>query len=180
MGVIEEIRVIAIDPGVDGAIAVMDGLHRDSVTILDLPTRIRHTGRTRVDGAALLGMLLELSRHKQMTYVGTEAIHAMPVTGSIGVFSQGNITGAIEAVIDILQIDRPWVQTRHINPYEWKKHYGLIKTKKEDSRQKALALFNNPIALRRKADHNRAEAALMALYLAHQVQQSLDAEVASD
>ena len=73
--------------GATGALAVIDGISRNNVLILDLPTKSRHTGRQRIDGAALYGMLLGLTRDNQLTYIGTEAIHAMPVTGSIGVFN---------------------------------------------------------------------------------------------
>lgn len=166
--------IIGIDPGVTGAIAKLR--HGEPLAIVDLPTRSRHNGRTRIDGQKLLDELRRLTARNEITFVGTEAVHAMPANGSIGVFSQGSVTGSLEAVLDILQAERPYVQTRHLNPYEWKKHFGLIHKDKEDARQKANAIFNAPTSLRRKKDHNRAEAALMALYLRDQVAASLDQE----
>lgn len=169
------VTIIGIDPGVTGAIA---RLHAEGPpTIVDLPTRQRHNGRTRIDGQKLLDELRRLTEEDHITFIGTEAVHAMPVNGSIGVFSQGSVTGSIEAVLDILQTERPYVQTRHLNPYEWKRHFALIHKDKEEARQKANAIFNSPTSLRRKKDHNRAEAALMALYLRDQVALSLDQEV---
>lgn len=168
-GSMGSIRIIGIDPGVNGAIAVLDSENPRHVRITDLPTTKRHNGRTRLDGAGMLDILRQMTG-RRLTFIGCEAVHAMPVSGSIGVFSQGSVTGSLEAIFDILQTEKPSAQVIYVTPAKWKRHFGLLKKKKEDSRQKAIALFGNIDQLLRKRDHDRAEAALIALYTYHDVQ----------
>jgi crossover junction endodeoxyribonuclease RuvC len=137
--------------------------------IIDLPTTTRENGRTRIDGAALLDALTIRIDAGERTIIAVEHIHAMPVSGSIGIFSQGSVTGTIEGILDVLQQGRPYIETRTINPGTWKKHFGLIKKSKEDARQKAIAMFGSPAFLQRKKDHNRAEAALIATFVRDQI-----------
>lgn len=172
-------NVLAIDPGVTGAIAQLRPGWAEP-NIIDLPTAKRETGRTRIHGANLLRELEALLTPGEQTIIGVEYIHAMPISGSVGVFSQGNVTGTIEGILDVLQDGRPYIETRSVQPSAWKKHFGLIKKSKEDARQKASVIFGQPEFLQRKKDHNRAEAALIALFLRDQLaytrNESLDQE----
>jgi len=83
----------------------------------------------------------------------------MPKQAVASTFKFGRATVAIEAVIALCNIPCSLVE-----PSIWKRHHGLYGGDKETSRQRALQLF--PTAhtlLARKRDHNRAEAALIAL-----------------
>src|SRR5262249_60843507 len=94
-----------------------------------------------------------------------ERAQAMPKQGASSGFKYGRATGAIEAVLVCCEIPMTIVE-----PTAWKKHHGLRGGDKEGGRQRALQLF--PAAhgwLARKMDHGRAEAALLALYGAHQL-----------
>jgi hypothetical protein len=169
-------HIVAIDPGVTGAIAVLAAT--GILSVVDLPTTMRFTGRPRIAGDQLLRLLAGATKGDIPTVIVTEKIHAMPVSGSVGIFSQGSVTGSIEAVLDILCEQRPWITTTYVSPYEWKNHFGLLKRDKEAARQKAIAIFGKSDLLARKKDHNRAEAGLIALYLAHQSAATLDGDAA--
>lgn len=56
-------------------------------------------------------------------------------------------------------------------PNEWKQAMGLAGKDKEAARQKALKLFPSCEGIKRKKDHNRAEALLLALYVRNQREQ---------
>jgi len=56
-------------------------------------------------------------------------------------------------------------------PNEWKQKMGLAGKDKEVARQKALKLFPRCGDIKRKKDHNRAEAILLALYVRNQREQ---------
>ena len=84
----------------------------------------------------------------------------MPRQGSSSGFKYGRSVGAIEATIITSGIPMTIVE-----PTMWKKAYRLHGGDKEGARQRALQLF--PAAhtlLARKKDHQRAEAALVALF----------------
>jgi crossover junction endodeoxyribonuclease RuvC len=159
------VQYVGIDPGVTGAVCFIDsGEVEESVAIYDLPTTERRNGRARIHGYELLEMLAHELPMEGKAVIVVEAIHAMPVTGSIGVFSQGNVIGSIEAVLDIIQATKPDLTVKYVTPVVWKRYFELLKTTKEDSRALANRFFGYPDCLKRKKDHNRAEAALLALY----------------
>lgn len=161
-------NILGIDPGVTGAIAQLRP-GWPVPEIVDLPTKTRDNGRSRLDGAALLNLITARVQPGERTIIAVEHIHAMPISGSIGVFSQGSVTGTIEGILDILEEGRPYIETRTIQPGTWKLHFGLIKKTKEDARQKAIAMFGAPKFLDRKKDHNRAEACLIAAFIRDQI-----------
>jgi crossover junction endodeoxyribonuclease RuvC len=165
---------------VQGAIAMINSRLLLSPTLVDLPTKKRYNGRTALHGYATLDLLQSMIEESGRVFIGCEAIHAMPVNGAIGVFSQGSVTGALEAIFDILEHQHPNLQVRFIHPSLWKQHFGLIKASKQAARHKALELFAP--AYKRLAlakHHNRAEAALIARYLWDDILQALhtDGEV---
>lgn len=168
-------RFIAIDPGVSGAIAILED--DAPPRFYDLPIIRRNLTKrthTRLDGAALLEILrkeTEVLYQYRLCAIGVEVLHAFPVNGKLSIFSMGHSMGVIESVLDIMRRSHPKLIIMDLFPTEWKKFHGLKKATKEDSRQLALKLLRHdvhPDRLRRKCDHNRAEAALMALYMRSQ------------
>jgi crossover junction endodeoxyribonuclease RuvC len=66
--------------------------------------------------------------------------------------------GVVETVLELARLD-----VRAVQPATWKRWYGLIGSEKADGIEKARALY--PLAeshLKRKKDHNRADALLLA------------------
>jgi len=86
-----------------------------------------------------------------------EEAQAMPGQGTRSMFQTGLGMGIWLGVLAALQL--PY---RRVRPQIWKKAFGLGKDK-EASRLKAMQLYPGA-DLRRKKDHGRAEALLLAFY----------------
>lgn len=153
---------IGIDIGLTGALAAVDS--HGSCQVADIKTCA--DGKTnRIDGRAMILLLRQFVPAGLACIVVFEDVRPRP-SGNGGrhgnsMHSQGSLMrsrGVVEAVLDIARVDRKVVQ-----PQAWKKHFGLIKAKKDASREKALELY--PLQaheLRLKKHHNRAEAILIA------------------
>lgn len=149
--------ILGIDPGLSGALAVIEG---DEVILLeDLPTvqfsnaRIKH----RIDGAGLAQLLNPFAGAIGMAIV--EKVAARPGEAPSGAFSFGYSSGVIAGVLGALQIPVTTVQ-----PAVWKKAMGLG-ADKDLSRSRAIEMFPKVAGmLARKRDHDRAEALLLAAW----------------
>lgn len=163
-------RIIGIDIGMEGAIAMLDQNRRAAVA--DLPIVEDDTGERSISGRGLLDIIHEYADVKEPTLIVAEALRPRP--GGNGnrhgntMASQGSIMqskGIVRAAASIAGIRVHWVE-----PQAWKRHYGLINREssspnevKERSRLMAIKLLPNMApALARKKDHNRAEALLLA------------------
>lgn len=149
---------IGVDPGLSGAVAILDqagGL----VLLEDLPTVANGSGRAkvtrRVDPAGLARLLLPYGDRAALGVL--ESVSARPGQGVSSVFSLGDTFGAVRAVLACTG-----VSVALVSPAEWKRHYRLDGDK-ERSRARAVELFPGA-DLHRKADHNRAEALLLARF----------------
>ena len=150
--------VLGVDPGLSGGLALVAGPLGSPLRLLeagDVPTTGEKAKR-RVDVAAVLQFIrINLPDHAII-----ERAQAMPEQGSSSGFIYGRAVGALEACIQGLMIPMTVIEST-----AWKKFHALLKTGKEDSRQRAIALFpGNHSFFARKMDHNRAEAALIAAY----------------
>jgi crossover junction endodeoxyribonuclease RuvC len=150
------VNLLAIDPGLTGAVA----LRSDTIgtVVWDLPTRETSSGKVKreIDATELASWLRLLRPGVALL----ERTHAMPGQGVASMFSMGVSRGVILGVLGALQID-----VVEVEPRTWKKHYGLTADKK-DAILKARGMFPalQPL-LSREKDHNRAEALLMLDYL---------------
>ena len=147
---------VGIDPGLSGGIAALDG--NGAVHLLDdLPTILRGSGRVKreLDPAGLVLLLRPIAADIRVAVV--ETVASRPGQGVASVFSLGHSLGVIHGVLSALGIP-----TTTTTPAKWKRQMGLTGTDKEVSRALASRLF--PAAdLRRKRDHNLAEALLLAV-----------------
>jgi crossover junction endodeoxyribonuclease RuvC len=142
--------IAGIDPGLSGAVAFYNAA-ANSVLVHDMPV---------VDGEVSAPLLATLVLNYAPTIALIERVASMPHDGHVGAFRFGRATGVVLGVFGALG-----VHLCSVPPQTWKKHYGLIKQDKEASRQLAISLM--PAAadsLKRKKDHGRAEAILIALY----------------
>lgn len=141
---------IGIDPGVSGAIALIDR-RGVPIAVCDMPV----AGRD-VAAAALAATIR--NRYVRAAYV--EKVGPMPKQGVVSMFRFGRALGAVEGVLAGLKI--PLVL---VPPVTWKKYHGLVRNDKDDSRK--LALQRWPYLaekLSKKRDIGRAEALLIADY----------------
>lgn len=144
---------LGIDPGaVSGAWGLID--HNGSyIACGDIPNK---DGRIQT---RIFWSDLSQAINKQDCVIWCESVHSMPKQGVASTFMFGRAVGAIEAVCE--RFMHPWFLIR---PQEWKKSLGLSSNKDESS---AMARRTFPEAqhmLKRKKDHGRAEALLIAEY----------------
>jgi hypothetical protein len=146
---------LGVDPGISGAVAFYFPIAPDRVAVEDLPV---------VDGfidAANFALRLEQLRPDVAII---ERVGAMPKQGVSSTFKFGASYGAIGGVIAALKIP-----THFVSPTKWKKHFALG-SDKEESRSLAIRLFPACAAqFALKRHHNRAEAALLALFAARTI-----------
>lgn len=163
---------LAIDIGLTGALAAVDSY--GPARVQDLPTL--PDGKTRrLDGRALIVAIRAYVPPGEQAMLVFEDVRARPQGNGGGhgntMHSQAAMFGvrrAVEAVCDIARVEMVTVQ-----PATWKRSFGLIRLKeekpdacKERGRQVALTLYPSLAAeLKRKLDHNRADAVLMAHWL---------------
>jgi len=144
--------IIGIDPGLTGAIAVLNG---GTVEMHDMPTVTATKGRAEINHHELLAIL----RRAEGSVVWLERVGAMPGQGVTSMFRFGQVLGAIEMACAACSLP-----VRYVTPAVWKRHCGLVRDK-DAARGLALQRFPDCANdLRRKKDAGRAEAALIALY----------------
>ncbi|MFM2078882.1 MAG: hypothetical protein RJA49_2772 [Actinomycetota bacterium] len=158
-----------IDPGVDGALAVVDARGR-IVDITSMPTlNDGPRGRRRVHAAGIAAVLRRWPTSDLR--IAVEVVGVRPGEGAGGAFAFGRGVGAIEGVIAALAIP-----SQGVLPVVWKRAHTIpAKSGKDVSRSRAAALWPTddchfaakaeggygPIA----AVEGRAEAALIAEWL---------------
>jgi hypothetical protein len=145
-------RVLGIDPGLRGGIAVCGG--GDATD--DLPV-CGSAAAARIDVAALAAWI---KAQGQIDHAMIERAQAHPDQGRSSIAVYMRAVGAIEATVALCGIP-----ISIIEPGAWKKSCGLLgrRRDKESSRQRALQLFPCLAPrLSRKLDHGRGEALLIA------------------
>ena len=143
--------ILGIDPGISGAIAFYGTNIPGSIDALDVPT---------VNGeidAVYLGRMITAGRPSVAII---ELVSAMPKQGVSSTFKFGRAFGTVLGVLGALQV--PY---HMVSPTRWKKHFRLS-ADKEQARALAIRTWPSSEAFRRKKDHGRAEAALLAKYYA--------------
>ena len=150
------IRVIGIDPGNGGAIAlIVDGRLEQ---VVDMPVVEIQRGKTmkrQVSAQALVGIIKEMNP----THAAVEKVASMPNQGVSSMFAFGRSAGVIEGVLAALGVPVTYVQ-----PAVWartmNKGYG-----KDASRHRAMELHPDKQELFKLVKHDgRAEAVLIAMW----------------
>lgn len=151
--------IIGIDPGTKGAICLIGD---DVFKVFDTPTltiKINRTNRKVVDINALCGLFLSLNNDHYVDHVFIEKVHAVKGNGVVASFSLGYAYGVINSMIH----EYNWPHTL-VTPQTWRKAMKVPKGK-DGSRLRASQLLPKAAHLwKAKNKHDRAEAALIALY----------------
>ncbi|MCP4900083.1 MAG: hypothetical protein GY906_24195 [bacterium] len=154
---------IGIDPGLDGAIAALDG--RGSLIVSDMPTFQIDRGKKKkrdIDRVRLSTILKNRPEAvDRIVYI--EKAQSMPGQGVSSMFSYGKGYGIALGILAAHQIPH-----FEIPPAKWKKVLG-VPLGKDGARALASQLFPNhadkwPL----KKHHGRAEAVLLAYYALHE------------
>ena len=150
--------IIGIDPGITGAIAVLDKDTTKIIQLEDMPITPDGKGKkNKVSGTGIKRVLGQYSPDDVFMVV-LEQVHAMPGQGVSSMFSFGRSYGAIEAAVGVLGFSLVYV-----TPQRWKRTAGLIGALKDASRGKVLDLYPDA-SVHRKKDSGRADAVLIARY----------------
>lgn len=147
-------RYCGIDPGVAGAVAMID-TDEARVEVVDLPG-----GPLGVDPVALQEQLAAWG----VRSVTLEDNRAVGSNGSLANFSMGRCVGLITATVLL-----SGCKLQRVKPVDWQRSVGVstvrASERKEAHRYRAMELFPElRDELKRKRDHNRADALLITEY----------------
>ena len=151
-------RIIGIDPGLSGAIAVLDDLK--IFDLFDMPIMPEGKKNKNQLNSAQLVNIIKRHIHTNSTFVIVEQVSAMPGQGVTSMFNFGQTFGAIKGICASLNLP-----IFYVRPAKWKKHFDLINASKDASRTKAIEMYPSiSDRLRKKKDVNKADAILIARY----------------
>lgn len=157
---------IGVDGGLSGAIALFRPKAQSLVRlrILDIPSKTRKLSvktKTEVDPIGLNMILgLEVASYETPTILIETGVGDRRQS-SARAYSYGFTNGGVFAV---LKLFAP-TATDFIAPIVWKRAFGLVGKDKTDSRVAARRYFPEHVHLwETESSHNRAEAALIAVY----------------
>lgn len=146
---------IGIDPGKTGGIAIITP---DNSAVYDLPYVDK-----RLDSNSFY-LILGTRRGKTIAVIEQQQFR--PDDGKNRIATTFENFGRLCGIVELLGADRILLPT----PGKWKKAMGLTGKDKEASRAMAMHLFGDlQDELKRKKDHGRAEALLLAEYGRKQV-----------
>lgn len=141
--------IMGVDPGAGGSFAFYFPSHPNQIGIYDTPS----------DGKRInVNELAKIIRQFEPDVAFIEDVHAFPKQGVVSVWNFAEAHGTFLGVVGALGI-----KTALISPKKWKKELELTSDKNE-SLEMARMLWPDSAMFKRKRDHNRAEAALIAFY----------------
>ena len=152
-------RIFGIDPGLSGAIAILE--EKKIVDVVDLPTMSDgKKNKKQLNSAQLSQYISSNIIDINKTVVVVEQVNAMPGQGVTSMFNFGQTFGAIKGICAALGLPIFFVR-----PSKWKKHFELINSSKDSSRTKAIEMYpslSNDLA--KKKDVNKSDAILIARF----------------
>ena len=151
--------IIGIDPGINGAISVIE--NKKILEVYDTPTMIDgKKNKRQINSAQVTNIIKERLNSGKEVVVVVEHVNAMPGQGVTSMFNFGQSFGVIKGICAALSIPIYFVR-----PSKWKKYFNLIKTNKDASRTKVIQAYPDISSkLSRKKDSNKADAILIARY----------------
>ena len=148
-------RRIGIDPGISGAIVVLDF---DEPVEWSLMPTMKIGSQNRVNAVALAAMIRGYAQSYQPVVAFVEQVGARPNQGVSSMFSFGHSAGLVAGVLGAFEIP-----TTYVTPQSWKKREGLSNTDKDAARSRAIQIWPSWRALDKKiAGQALADAALIA------------------
>jgi crossover junction endodeoxyribonuclease RuvC len=152
-------RIIGIDPGLSGAIAILE--NNKVLNIFDIPVMSEgKKNKKQLNSALLVSLLKENINNKEDVAVVVEQVNAMPGQGVTSMFNFGQTFGAIKGICAALDLPIFFVR-----PSKWKKYFELINSSKDSSRTKAIEMYPKlSNQLSKKKDVNKSDAILIARF----------------
>ena len=151
--------IIGIDPGLSGAIAVLE--NHIVKKIFDMPVMSEgKKNKRQLNSAQLVELIKQNIKNKEETAIVVEQVNAMPGQGVTSMFNFGQTFGAIKGICAALGLPIFFVR-----PAKWKKHFELINSSKDASRTKVIEMYPSLSShLSKKKDANKSDAILIARF----------------
>ena len=152
-------KIIGIDPGLSGAIAVMHD--KKVINMYDMPVMAEgKKNKRQLNSSQLVNIIKENINEDEDTIVVVEQVNAMPGQGVTSMFNFGQTFGAIKGVCAALKLPIFFVR-----PSKWKKLFELINSSKDASRTKVIEMYPTlSDQLAKKRDVNKSDAVLIAKF----------------
>ena len=152
-------KIIGIDPGLSGAIAVLE--NNQVLNIFEIPVMSEgKKNKKQLNSALLVNLLKENINKEEEVAVVVEQVNAMPGQGVTSMFNFGQTFGALKGICAALELPIFFVR-----PSKWKKHFELINSSKDASRTKAIEMYPKlSNHLSKKKDVNKSDAILIARF----------------
>ena len=152
-------KIIGIDPGLSGAIAVLE--NNKVLSIFEIPVMSEGKKNKRQLNSAQLVKLLKdnISENEEVSVV-VEQVNAMPGQGVTSMFNFGQSFGILKGICSAMHLP-----VYYVRPAKWKKYFNLINSEKDASRTRAIEIFPYfSSQLSKKKDNNKADAILIASF----------------
>lgn len=151
--------ILAIDPGAKGALAFFD-VRACTLEVIDIPTvQVKRGQKLKLEISPQMTAAI-ISARKPMVAV-MEKTGAMPGQGVSSMYQFGRSVGMLEGILAALQIP-----VSYVSPQVWQKDVGS-RDGKDGNRARAAELYPAYAGeFARKKDDGRADAALMAWWMA--------------
>ena len=152
-------KIFGIDPGLSGAIAILE--KKKVLSLFDMPVMAEgKKNKKQLNSAQLVDIIRENSIGDDEIVVVVEQVNAMPGQGVTSMFNFGQTFGAIKGVCAALNLPIFFVR-----PSKWKKYFELINSSKDSSRTKVIEMYPSLSSqLAKKKDVNKSDAILIARY----------------
>lgn len=148
-------KILGIDPGFSGALAIYDTDDERIVACVDMPVLTQSKKKTEVDASSLVTFISNHASYLKLAVV--ERVYSMPGQNIQSMFRFGYGAGMIHGVLYSHGVDIKFMQ-----PSVWKGVLGLSQDKNK-SRELASKLFPEDAHLFKRAkDDGRAEAVLLS------------------
>ena len=153
--------IIAIDPGINGAICFFE--NGEIKDVLEMPTMSEgKKNKRQVNGRQIYNEISSRIENYNLQDINVvvEQVSAMPGQGVTSMFNFGQSFGVIKGICSAMQLPIFFVR-----PAKWKKYFDLINSQKDSSRTKVIQMFPKISSLlKRKKDANKADAILIASF----------------
>ncbi len=152
-------KIIGIDPGLSGAIAILKD--KKVLSLFEMPVMAEgKKNKKQLNSAQLVNIIKTNIEKNEDIAVVVEQVNAMPGQGVTSMFNFGQTFGAIKGVCAALQLPIFFVR-----PSKWKKHFELINSSKDSSRTKVIEMYPSlSHQLSKKKDVNKSDAILIARF----------------
>ena len=152
-------KIIGIDPGLSGAIAILED--NKVLSVFDMPVMAEgKKNKRQLNSAQLVDIIKENIKINDDIAVVVEQVNAMPGQGVTSMFNFGQTFGAIKGVCAALKLPIFFVR-----PSKWKKHFDLLNSSKDSSRTKVIEMYPSlSNQLTKKKDVNKSDAILIARF----------------